>query len=116
MSENNALVIFGSTGDLTYNKLLPSIARLNQANPHLLTTVFLVGRQVQDLPSYLTLAQEKGLDLREIESLLPKLSYVNMQAGDAHAYPALAKLLTSYSGRFFYVAMPPRFTGFLLKP
>ncbi len=107
MSENNALVIFGSTGDLTYNKLLPSIARLNEAHPQLLTTVFLVGRQVSHLEAYLELAQEKGLDITTIASLIPKLRYVNMQAGEASAYPALEPLLSSFTGRFFYVAMPP---------
>jgi glucose-6-phosphate 1-dehydrogenase len=107
MSENNALVIFGSTGDLTYNKLLPSIARLNEEHPHLFTTVFLIGRQVNDIHAYLELAQEKGLNIDDIDSLIPKLTYVNMQAGDASAYPNLASSLSSYTGRFFYVAMPP---------
>ena len=45
MSENNVLVIFGSTGDLTYQKLLPALADLLKRKPNLLKKILLIGRQ-----------------------------------------------------------------------
>ncbi|MFZ9139783.1 MAG: glucose-6-phosphate dehydrogenase, partial [Bacilli bacterium] len=53
MSENNVLVLFGSTGDLTYQKLLPALAELLKRQPNLLKKIVLIGRQGSTLESYL---------------------------------------------------------------
>jgi glucose-6-phosphate 1-dehydrogenase len=107
MSENNALVIFGATGDLTFQKLLPALNRLFIRNPKFNPTIFLVGRQVETLDAYLTYGEERGLEKQSIHNLLPRLNYVYMQAGEASAYGELAKLLQPFQGRFFYLATPP---------
>jgi glucose-6-phosphate 1-dehydrogenase len=115
MSENNALVIFGATGDLCFNKLLPAIAQLNQDHPDSIRTVFLVGRQVQTREAYFALAEEKGLSLDTIVTLVPKLTYVYMQAGDSEDYGALSDVLQPYQGRYFYVATPPTMYWVILE-
>jgi glucose-6-phosphate 1-dehydrogenase len=76
MSENNALVIFGSTGDLTFQKLLPALARLNQLSPHLIQKIFLIGRQGKTLAEYITYGIDHGLDAKVILPLMDKLHYV----------------------------------------
>jgi glucose-6-phosphate 1-dehydrogenase len=107
MSENNVLVIFGSTGDLTYQKLLPALTRLNQLSPNLLKQIVLIGRQAETLDAYFQYGFDHGLELSAIQSLIPKLHYVYMQASDANAYETLAPILKPYQGRFFYLATPP---------
>lgn len=106
MSENNALVIFGATGDLTFQKLLPALNRLSQLRPQLLQKIFLIGRQVDTLEAYLAYGDDRGLDRQHLDHILPKLEYVMMQAGEASAYGPLATKLTSFHGRFFYLATP----------
>ena len=107
MSASKACVIFGATGDLTFNKLLPALNHLVQLYPQSIDKVFLIGRQVKDLPAYLKLGEEKGLSQGDISLLLPKLEYVYMQAMDDHAYPSLARILQPFEARYFYLATPP---------
>lgn len=107
MSENNALVIFGSTGDLTFQKLLPALARLNQLSSNLVQKIFLIGRQVTTLAEYITYGVDHGLDAKAILPLMNKLQYVFMQASEKESYAALIPLLKPYTGRFIYLATPP---------
>ncbi len=107
MSENNALVIFGSTGDLTFTKLLPAIAAMLHDHPDHLTHIFLVGRQVTTLDAYMDLAREKGLDPSILSFLRPKLSFVYMQAHDPDDYQTLANALLPFNQRAVYCATPP---------
>ena len=107
MSGSNALVIFGSTGDLTFQKLLPALARLQQLAPTQCPTIFLIGRQGQTLKEYVAYGLDHGLDLNVITPLMPKLQYVFMQASENASYATLVPLLEPYQGRFFYLATPP---------
>ena len=107
MSENNALVIFGSTGDLTFQKLLPALARLNQISSHLIQKIFLIGRQGKNLEEYITYGVDHGLDAKLILPLMKKLHYVFMQASEKDSYAALLPLLKPYQGRYIYLATPP---------
>lgn len=107
MSGSNVLVIFGSTGDLTFQKLLPALSRLNQINPLLFEKILLIGRQVKTLDAYQAYGIDHGLDSAVLAALLPKLAYHYMQASNPDEYVSLAPLLNSYSGRFVYLATPP---------
>lgn len=107
MSENNILVIFGSTGDLTFTKLLPAIAELNHHHPERIQSILLIGRQVTSLDAYLELGREKGLPLDRIENLLPKLRFHAMQTSEHADYRELAHLLMAFSHRYVYCATPP---------
>jgi glucose-6-phosphate 1-dehydrogenase len=107
MSENNALVIFGSTGDLTFQKLLPALARLNDLSSHLIQKIFLIGRQGKTLEEYITYGIDHGLDVKLILSLKKKLHYVFMQASEKDSYTILLPLLKPFKGRYVYLATPP---------
>jgi glucose-6-phosphate 1-dehydrogenase len=107
MSENNALVIFGSTGDLTFQKLLPALARLNQLSSHLIQKIFLIGRQGKTLDEYIAYGIDHGLDAKLILPLMDKLHYVFMQALEKDSYATLSPLLKPYTGRYIYLATPP---------
>ncbi len=107
MSENNALVIFGSTGDLTFTKLLPAIASMLHDHPDHLSHIFLVGRQVTTLDAYMDLAREKGLDDTLLSFLRPKLSFVYMQTNDPSDYESLTHALLPFHHRAIYLATPP---------
>jgi len=107
MSENNVLVIFGSTGDLTYQKLLPALADLLKRQPNLLKKIFLIGRQGNTLEAYLQYGLDRGLDLNSIQTILPMLQYVYLQATESKDYTQLKSLLKPYDGRMFYLATPP---------
>jgi glucose-6-phosphate 1-dehydrogenase len=107
MSENNALVIFGSTGDLTFQKLLPALARLNQLSSHLIQKIFLIGRQGKTLEDYIAYGIDHGLDANLILPIKSKLHYVYMQASEKDSYAALSPLLKPYQGRYIYLATPP---------
>lgn len=107
MSENNVLVIFGSTGDLTYQKLLPALADLLKRQPNLLKKIFLIGRQGNTLEAYLQYGLDRGLDLNSIQTILPMLQYVYLQATESKDYTQLKTLLKPYDARMFYLATPP---------
>lgn len=107
MSENNVLVIFGSTGDLTYQKLLPALAELLNRQPNLLKKIVLIGRQGSTLESYLQYGLDRGLDLAAVQPILPLFQYVYMQATESKDYRQLQPILSPYEGRFFYLATPP---------
>ena len=107
MSENNVLVIFGATGDLTFQKLLPALNRVMMLHPQFLSRVILIGRQGSSLADYLTYGDHHGLDRNHLDALLPRLTYHYMQAAEPSQYGSLANLLTPYQGRFFYLATPP---------
>ena len=107
MSENNALVIFGSTGDLTFQKLLPALARLDQLSSQHIEKIFLIGRQVKTLEEYITYGIDHGLDAKLILPLMKKLHYVFMQASEKDSYASLFPLLKPFQGRYFYLATPP---------
>jgi glucose-6-phosphate 1-dehydrogenase len=107
MSGNNALVIFGSTGDLTYTKLLPALAELITRKFQPIHRFIFVGRLVQNLEEYFSLGLEKGLSQETIDVLRPLSTYVYMQASDPKAYIALKEVIMPFEGRFFYLAVPP---------
>lgn len=107
MSENNVLVIFGATGDLTFQKLLPALNRLLILLPNALSKVIVVGRQVDSLDAYLQYGDDHGLDRNLVNILIPKLTYLYLQAGEPGQYQSLATLLSPFSNRFFYLATPP---------
>ncbi len=107
MSENNVLVIFGSTGDLTYQKLLPALADLLKRQPTILQKILLIGRQGNTLEAYLQYGLDRGLDLTAIQSILPLIEYVYLQATESKEYRQLSSILSNFKGRYVYLATPP---------
>jgi glucose-6-phosphate 1-dehydrogenase len=107
MSENNVLVIFGATGDLTFQKLLPALNRLIEKQPQRLQQVILIGRQAKTLEDYLHYGDHHGLDRGKIPLVLSRMVYHFMQAAEPQQYATLKALLNDFTGRFFYLATPP---------
>ena len=115
MSENKALVIFGSTGDLTFTKLLPALHQLLTFHPDRVTLIVLIGRQVKTLEEYLVLAKEKGVSQTILDTLRPYLDFIYMQATEEDDYPVLAKRLLSFKHRYVYLATPPAMYRTIVK-
>jgi glucose-6-phosphate 1-dehydrogenase len=107
MSENKVLVIFGSTGDLTFTKLLPALNQLILSKPKALTNIILIGRQVETLSQYLELGASKGLVQKDIEAVYPLLNYLYLQASIKEDYGVLKTALDSVEYRYYYLATPP---------
>lgn len=107
MSENNVLVIFGATGDLTYQKLLPSLASLIQQQPDALSKIVLIGRQGKTLQDYFQYGVDRGLDEASLQPIISRLEYVYLQATEAQSYHALTTVLAPFATRIFYLATPP---------
>lgn len=107
MSENKVLVIFGSTGDLTFTKLLPALNQLILFNPFALSKIILIGRQVETLAQYLALGKDKGLNPSDIQAIVPILQYQYLQANVEDDYRVLTHVFDGSTQRFFYLATPP---------
>ncbi len=112
---SHVMVIFGSTGDLCFNKLLPSLASLIKEKPNCLDAIILVGRQVKNIKEYELLALERGLSQTDFNGLSPHLHYVHMQSTDLDDYGHLSKQMQSYSHRYFYIATPPSMYPIILE-
>lgn len=106
------IVIFGSTGDLTFRKLLPAIARLYRKNqlPEQ-TKVIALGRKKFSTDEYLenmsTLSSVK-LDLKTLSKIV---SYHQMEITNINAYQSLLALVNSFkheqTRELYYLAIGP---------
>lgn len=109
------IVIFGATGDLCFNKLLPALSHLLNENQNSLDAIVLVGRQVKNLEEYVRLAKDKGFSESEWLILKSKVQYVYMQSTDSNDYELLKQTITPFTHRFFYVATPPSMYHVILE-
>lgn len=116
-----AMVIFGASGHLATNKLLPAIAQLQQTK--LLSPNFcLVGAGRKDLSDQafrnlledLALKACSGSDLAQLEPLFARTFYVQGQYNDGDLYVRLEGLLRTLDSRYslcrnvtYYLAVPP---------
>jgi len=106
------IVIFGSTGDLTFRKLLPAIARLYRKNQlPVQTKVITLGRKNFTTDEYLenmsTLSSVK-LDLKTLSKIV---SYHQMEITNINAYQSLLALVNSFkheqTRELYYLAIGP---------
>ncbi len=102
--------IFGSTGDLMYNKLLPALNNL-QKNNHLPgdTKILCVGRRDWDTSDYLA-AVDEAVDSSKISEIRTMLEYVKVSLDEASGYDALKGKIESNgenTEKIFYLALPP---------
>ncbi len=112
-------VIFGATGNLARNKLLPALYHLEQAG-RLSEDIHIVGfgrrdwsdevwrnRVVEDLQAF----ARGGLDEAVMQRLLPRLHFFNGDLRDAGAYQHLSSYIEDsphISGNIiFYMSIPP---------
>lgn len=106
------MMIFGATGDLTYQKLLPGIFQLykdRQLCNHF--QLVCIGRKDMDLEGYLRPLSEDLKKQLEFEAFKNHLVYQQMDFVDESSYVSLDKYDFSKAW-VFYLATAP---GFLQK-
>jgi glucose-6-phosphate 1-dehydrogenase len=112
VSNADALVVFGITGDLARRMTLPALYRLTEQG--LLTcSVITVGRrplrddELADLAREAVEAGESDVDEAVLSQLLSRLSYIGGDAGDPALYDRIRAALGGASAPVFYLAIPP---------
>lgn len=121
--ENQVMVIFGASGDLTYRKLIPAIFDLNQNN--LLPKHFAilgVSRSVISDIDYRkkmkkgikSFSHYKEASNADIDQFLAKVSYLSMDTEDGKEYYILKDRLNEIDAKYktdknyiFYLSTPP---------
>jgi len=107
------IVIFGSTGDLTYRKLIPAIEKLN--NEDLITKNFqllAIGRRDFNNEDYYKHVLESNPNLK-LDNISKYTNYYKMQITDNNDYAGLKKYLDNISHDktriIYYLAVAPHF-------
>ncbi|MUK50644.1 glucose-6-phosphate dehydrogenase [Aliivibrio fischeri] len=125
ISDNNTIVIFGASGDLTYRKLIPALYHLYASN-QLPSTFSILGvsRTQYDDESY---REKMKQSLRELEKTEPEildafchhLHYQALNTSDVDEYSKLVCKLDQLADKYqleqqntlFYLATPPSLYG-----
>lgn len=113
MKKDLVIVIFGSTGDLTFRKLVPAIEKLN--NDEEITQNFeliSIGRRDFTNNDYYNFLKERNSDIN-IDSISKYTKYLKMELTDAADYVILndyLKEITHENSRIiYYLAVAPEF-------
>jgi glucose-6-phosphate 1-dehydrogenase len=119
MNDRIVFTIFGSTGDLTYRKLLPAFYNLSHRNVLKDDFVLLcVGRKDYTLSQYLTIAKkwmQEGGRFKFSEEDFAKFSrhvrYVKMEIADRKDYPILRDVYVELDAsiQLYYLAVAPEY-------
>ncbi len=104
-----SIVIFGATGDLVGNKLMPSLYRLFLDD--LLPDDFMIvgfGRSNLSREKFVSNLREEGDYEERAEQFFNKIDYYTGEYDRVESYSGLGEVLTSMPGnRLFYLAVPP---------
>jgi len=106
------IVIFGSTGDLTFRKLLPAIARLFKKNQlPVETKVIALGRKKYSTEQYLESMGTLSSKKLDIKTLTKIVTYHQMEITDINQYQELIDLVNSEKNdqtrELYYLAIGP---------
>jgi glucose-6-phosphate 1-dehydrogenase len=111
------IIIFGSTGNLMYKKLIPAFSNLKKNN--LIdenTKIYLLARRDWNLSTYIEEAKKEINTPIDWDSLVPLFEYVNMDIKNIDDYLRLKDLLgDEESDRVFYLAVPPSLFPIIAK-
>ncbi len=105
-----AIIIFGSTGNLTYKKLLPAVSALIEKKQIVKgDKIFLIARKEINLDEYIKIAQEKVKEKVNWDLLSEFLEYFYLEIENVNEYDSLKKLLAEkdFQDNTFYLALPP---------
>lgn len=106
-----SLVIFGSTGNLTYKKLIPALYRLLK-DKHIDATykIYMVGRRPWTTEDYLGDAEVKVTQDIDWDVMSPLIEYVELDVHEEDDYKTLAGRIESdgYQDVSVYLAVPPK--------
>jgi len=106
------IVIFGSTGDLTFRKLLPAIARLFKKNQLPVETIVIaLGRKIYSTEQYLESMGTLSSKKLDIKTLTKIVTYHQMEITDINQYQELIDLVNSEKNdqtrELYYLAIGP---------
>lgn len=121
--ENQVMVIFGASGDLTYRKLIPAIFDLNQNKllPKHFAVLGVSRSVISDIDyrkkmkkGIKTFSHYKEASNEDIDQFLAKVFYLSMDTGDGKEYHILKDRLNEIDAEFntdknyiFYLSTPP---------
>jgi len=110
------IVIFGSTGDLMHEKLVPAIhALFKHGNIDKNSKVLAVGRRDYDTKSYIENTRKRLKNTDSMDHLVPHLSYVKVDLYDDASYASLKQYATDGHDLIFYLAVPPKLFPIIAK-
>src|SRR6202158_456026 len=109
--ESDALVFFGATGDLAYEKIFPALQAMTRRG-HFDIPIIGVGRSAKDPDALRTRARESiekhgDLDSRAFAALSARLQYVKGDYSSPETFRQLRKALGAASRPLYYLAIPP---------
>lgn len=113
-----ALVIFGSTGNLMYKKLIPAIHQLYQKS-HIDQEfkVYAIARHQQTLDEYIENAKEKVSGYIDWDIIKSMMTYVFFDVNDTEDYRKLKQQINQdgYDDISLYLAVPPKLFPVIAK-
>lgn len=102
------VTIFGSTGDLTYRKLLPALTNLKKTGKlNGGSKILCIGRRDWDTAMYIKSVKEHSVaDISSIEAMI---EYVKVDLGSEDDFDRLSTYIQSWNqdNHVFYLALPP---------
>src|SRR5215475_11194413 len=118
-SHSDVLVVFGSTGDLAYKKIFPSLQAMVKRG-HLEVPVIGVAKAAWNLDQLKARARDSlekhgGLDPAAFSKLSGLLRYVDGDYQDAATFAALRKELGPARRPAHYLAIPPALFGVVVE-
>jgi len=117
--ENQVIIIFGGSGDLTGRKLMPALFNLYKSDGLSLDSVIIgVGRTPHTKEKYREYLLSKGdyeLTDDKLKSFVEKIDYFQMDLSNENDYKQLKKklLATGIKNYLFYLATPPSMYGII---
>src|SRR5580692_8315982 len=108
---SDALVFFGSTGDLAFKQIFPALAALVRRG-RLDMPILAVGRKDLDLDDLRKRAKESisksgSFDAAAFDKLAAQMRYVKVDYDDASTFASLREALGPAKHPLHYVALPP---------
>src|SRR5262245_18922064 len=120
MSNNSdALVFFGATGDLAFNKIFPALQAMAKRGTLRVPVIGVArtAKNVDDLRARARASVEKhgGFDAAGFEALYRALRYVRGDYNDPATFQAIRKELGAAQRPIFYLAIPPKLFGSVVE-
>jgi glucose-6-phosphate 1-dehydrogenase len=111
LSQSDALIFFGATGDLAYKKIFPALQAMIKRG-HLHVPVIGVAKAGWNLDQFKARARDSvekhgGLDAGAFEKLFGLLRYVDGDYNDMATFQTIRKELGSATHPAHYLAIPP---------
>jgi len=105
-----SFIVFGSTGDLMQEKLIPAFAGLfRRKNVAEGSHIIAVGRRDYTTDEYLHELKSRVKDAADYDTLKDVMTYVKIDVNDSDTYTEIINARpTLHADRIFYLAVPPR--------